>query len=537
MNPKMHHVRIFLAGMILILFGEGGIIYAQPAVITIKGRISGSADHISIPDALIFIKGTNLHATTGADGTFEIVLPHDRSLQIVVTCTGYKEFFRTIDTSDDGPGFLDIHLEEDVQQLGQVDIIKDKRQWEILSTPTVEPLSLALSTTTITREDILRTDSKTIIEAMAFAPGALIETRGRKVKQLFSVRGQRYPFPEFSINGVWQREFLETPYFFSTAGVERIEIIRSSAALLHGLSGMAGIVNIITKKYTEPETSAGVEYGTFNSLHTWFSHGSRVKNLSWSIGAGYDRTDGPAGVYAREKMLNLYGTMEWNPSPKISVTANIFHLNGMRQFIQAQYPATPALVSGRESYDPFVSSSVSLKALFRQSEKSSLEIQTFYTERRPEYVNEVTAASVSEDDYEIGTNIIESVSLGRSNILRFGALYNHWDAPNGKRFYAGRKTELQTVSGVIADEHEFGKWNVNAGFRWVKTYIDEYGAFGIDGTGSMFKQVDPLKDMWEPGTAQVTGGVVYNLNKNTIVSGNLVSGAVKPTGRGSERET
>ncbi|MCK4921001.1 MAG: TonB-dependent receptor plug domain-containing protein, partial [Bacteroidales bacterium] len=424
----------------------------------------------------------------------------------------------------------------DPKEIGQVSIIKNKREMEILNTPSMEPLSIDLSTTTISKEEIRRTASKTVIESMAYSPGVFIETRGRKVKQFFSVRGQKYPYPEYSINGVWQREFHETPYFFSSANVEKIEIIRSSAALLHGLSGMAGIVNIVTKKYSKPETIAELEYGSFNSSHTFLSHSGQQKSLNYSFNLGYDKTDGSPGQHAKEKILNTYGTLEWNPSDKVSITANIFHLNGMRQFMQAQYPAAASLIGRLESYDPFISSTVSLKASVRQNERSSLEIQSYYTNRRPEFNNEVTGITETEYDSEVGVNILESISLGKSNILRFGALYNHWNAPNGKRFYVGRKSELQTISGVITDEQDFGKLNINGGLRWVKTYINEFGAFNIDGSGSAFVQVNPIKDEWQPYTLQMTGGAVYSLNKQSMISLNMVSGSIKPR-EGSLDET
>jgi len=47
-------------------------------------------------------------------------------------------------------------------------------------------------------------------------------------KQLFSVRGQRYPYPEYSIDGALFREFYEMPYFLSSEDVQRVEVIRSA---------------------------------------------------------------------------------------------------------------------------------------------------------------------------------------------------------------------------------------------------------------------------------------------------------------------
>jgi outer membrane cobalamin receptor len=524
----MHPIKVLTVTVILMLTHAEGLVSAQAQHRVVTGKVVNSVTGSPVPDALISIEGTNTHSISDPQGDFEISLPGDGIFQLKASCIGYKAFRKQVDTSRDSLIYLEVNLLEDPKEIGQVNIIQDRREWEIFNTPTVEPLSLDLTTSTISQEDIRRSASKTIIESMAYSPGALIETRGRKVKQFFSVRGQQYPYPEYSINGVWQREFHETPYFFSSGNVEKIEIIRSSAALLHGLSGMAGIVNIVTRKYTEPETSAELEYGSFNSFHSSFSHGGQKKSFSYSFNLGYDRTDGPSGQHARESMVNVFGTLEWKPSPKLSFTANIFHLNGMRQFMQAQYPASANTIARLESYDPFISSSISLKAQVRHNEKSALEIQSFYTERRPKYVNEVTGTTERENDFEVGVNLLETISLGSSNILRFGVLYNHWIAPNGKRFYVGRKCDLHTVSGVISDEYRIGKFNINGGLRWVRTYINEFGAFSIEGSGTAFSQVEPITDEWQPGTLQITGGVVYNLNEQSMFSMNVVSGIVTP---------
>jgi len=62
----------------------------------------------------------------------------------------------------------------------------------------------------------------------------------------------------------------------------------------------------------------------------------------------------------------------------------------------------------------------------------------------------------------------------------------------------------------------------------VKTYINEFGAFNIDGAGGAFKDVDPIKNQWQALTLQMTGGAVYDLNLQSRISLNIVSGSVKP---------
>ncbi|MFC1545033.1 methyltransferase domain-containing protein, partial [Gemmatimonadota bacterium] len=129
--------------------------------------------------------------------------------------------------------------------------------------PRTESPGLEPTTSTVTRAAIDRQGAKTVVDAMNYVPGAWVESRGRKVKQFFSIRGQRYPYPSYALDGAWQREFHELPYFFPAEDVERIEIMRSSSALLTGLSGMAGVVNIVPRRYRRTTTSLQAEYGSF----------------------------------------------------------------------------------------------------------------------------------------------------------------------------------------------------------------------------------------------------------------------------------
>jgi hypothetical protein len=92
---------------------------------------------------------------------------------------------------------------------------------------------------------------------------------------------------------------------------------------------------------------------------------------------------------------------------------------------------------------------------------------------------------------------MQSVSPFSSNTLRIGGLYDHWSAPNGKRFYTGKECNTETFSGVIVDEQRVGPVTFDAGLRLTKTYLIDYAAFNIQGEGSAFKNVTPLHDIWE----------------------------------------
>jgi len=73
--------------------------------------------------------------------------------------------------------------------------------------PYTEPNSLFSSISKLSGAVIKKQGAVNLIEAMNYVPDGLIESRGRQVKQFFSVRGQKYPYPDYAIDGVWQKEF------------------------------------------------------------------------------------------------------------------------------------------------------------------------------------------------------------------------------------------------------------------------------------------------------------------------------------------
>ena len=112
-------------------------------------------------------------------------------------------------------------------------------------------------------------------------------------------------------------------------------------------------------------------------------------------------------------------------------------------------------------------------------------------------------------------------------MLRVGALYNRWVAPNGKRFYVGKRCDLETFSVVAVDEHSFGPLSLDAGLRWSRTYINRYGAFNIGGTPKGLQNVTPVTDQWEPSVITTSLGASYMLSPGLSLHLNLSSGNIK----------
>ncbi len=497
----------------------------------IRGTVRDAENSKPLESVNLILAGTGYGAISKPDGSFEIGGIPEGRYDLQASMIGFKPESQTVTVRRNAFVTVNIELIPDVVAFDSVIVIGRKQQ-NYIAMPNLEPLSLSAVTTRVSRDEIVTQGAVTLVDAMKYVPGAFTESRGRKVKQFFSVRGQKYPYPDYAINGIWQKEFHELPYFISASDIEEVEIIRSSAALLTGLSGLSGVINIKTRSYEKSETSVEADYGTFNTMHLHASHGGKYKDISYAAGVGYDKTDGPEDKNAAEEIGNVYGRVEWQATEKLGVSANLYYLTGKREIALAEPPAGKRFREQISSYDQVRSTLSNLKLKYTPSDNAVTELHVYYSDRKPIYrAVDMTTEEVmftSEKDHEWGVNLIQAINLSDRNTLRFGGLYNHWVAPNGKRFYVGRPCDLETISGVITDEHILGSVTLDAGIRWSKTYMNEYGAFDIGESGAQFTQVVPIINEWQPGTIQASLGATWNISPKSAVFYHSAVGNVKP---------
>ena len=307
--------------------------------------------------------------------------------------------------------------------------------------------------------------------------------------------------------------------------------MRSSAAILSGLSGMNGVVNIIPRRMAQGEISLTSEYGSFESYRVGAAVGGALGDkLEYTLSAGRPGTQGPSGKHAAEGITHLRGSFYWNPTPKLSITSHLMHLDGFRELARAIAPAGAKFQNTQEEYDPFRATLATVNALYSADGGATTDFTVNAVERNHIFRDESSdpATETAERDYEWSVNLLQSIPLAENNVFRVGGLYNHWAAPNGKRFYVGRRSDLETWSAVLADEHSVGDWTFDAGLRWMRTYINEYGAFNINGSASGLKNVEPITNQWEPGILTFNLGASWKASERFSFYGNFSRGGIKP---------
>jgi len=391
--------------------------------------------------------------------------------------------------------------------------------------PLTESPGLDTATSVVGEEEIKWIEAYSVTDAMKYVPGAWTESRGRKVKEFFSVRGQTYPYPEFLVDGAYFREFHEMTYFLPARSLERIDVLRSSAVLLHGPGGMNGMINLVPKRYTEPETTVTQIYGSDNLSRTEVTYGEGNERMSIGLGAGFRHTGGDKEMNAEENITNFYANLQYRPCEVLTLSMTHMAFFGKRELEMGEGGINPQFLTRRDVYDPMRTYVFVGKAHYHPNERASTEITGNYAIRRF-FGHRPGLLGWLEEDYEYGARVVQTLKPCDANTLRLGTTFNRWRTPTGKRFYVGSPGDIETYTAFIVDEHAFDGLLVNTGYRMTWEKVNRFGGFGVEGSPAGGLRAVLIEDDWSEPLGTYTLGVSHPLDKEWSLHGNFAWGQI-----------
>lgn len=498
---------------------------------TIEGIVRDFESGDPVYNANISVSQMHAGTSTDKEGYFKLMLPEGKFI-IKLSYIGFahKELSIQVPMAASEP--LIIGLKPVKIEMDNVDVFGNSIYAGLDTSINKIPVSILPDVTQVRATDIEKQGSVTLTDAMKYTPGGWTETRGRKVKQFYSVRGQKYPYPDYSIDGVWQKEFEETAYFLSALDIESVEIVRSSNALVKGLSGLTGVVDIKTRKPDRESISFLTKYGNHNQYVANLQYGNKINKVSFNTATVFFGTDGLPGRGGKERIANFHGNMEIKINNRLNFSAAASYIQGSREFVRIIEPGIPSILNRKEKYDPLRTLISYARFDYTGNDGSQTELQTSLTFRDADYesfnIQQETTTTHSDKDREYGFNLLHSRMISPTNRLRIGFLYNDWEAPDGKRFYAGRRCHLYTYSGVVTSEQKIRRFLLDAGLRLIGGYIDEWGGFGIEGSASGLQSVAPIENQPAQVEWQAVLGGSYVLSDFSSIHYNFSGGTIAP---------
>ena len=161
-----------------------------------------------------------------------------------------------------------------------------------LQSPASYPTSFS---TTIDLEEF-EGQFETTSELINLSPGVTVRDFGGfgQLKTV-SIRGSSNDQVVIMLDGIRINNSLGGGVDLSTipAGyIERIEVVRGGSSAIAGTDAIGGLINIITKKTSEPFTSVYATYGSFNTFVVNAAHAGKVGDLDYLLSFNHAQTDG-----------------------------------------------------------------------------------------------------------------------------------------------------------------------------------------------------------------------------------------------------
>ena len=241
---------------------------AAPALAQEQGGINGTVmDPLGarVPAAVVTLVGgpQPRETTSGSDGAFSFANLVPGLYQVVVSSPGFQSF-----TSE--PVYVGTGATPTVRATLQVSPL----QQAVVVTAAATEISQAQTGAPVTILDSATLDAlnkSDVLEALRLVPGAqIVQTGARGGAASMFIRGGNSNFNKILIDGAVANDIGGGFDFaqLSTAGVDRVEVMRQTNSVMYGSDALAGVVSIATRRGRTrvPEFTYAADAG---NLGTW----------------------------------------------------------------------------------------------------------------------------------------------------------------------------------------------------------------------------------------------------------------------------
>lgn len=320
-------------------------------------------------------------------------------------------------------------------------------------------LSIPASTEVFTRERLEEMDCRSVMDVMANIPGFIMSE---------SPSGNGYPGIRginshmcIMVNGVP----LAKDYYFqmgtmSTAGIDRIEVVKGGSAVLYGSSATTGVINIITNKGNENRIKVGAGSKSQKLLSGYA--GNKEFSVSYDFydttdsGLSYDASATRKVKYWRDKIKRTNYSVQFNPTDKVNVMF-LHNDKYARSGIENVGSAARGYWENKTRYDM-------LQASYSDKDFQAI---AYYQDRKWDYdmVNPKSSPGIESGKY-YGLNVKNKWNVGKT-ALTVGGEYeyekqNNWTPSGGTlkhsrnhgSLYFLTDTEISAKTGVIFGARE-----------------------------------------------------------------------------------
>ncbi|MCZ4245794.1 TonB-dependent receptor [Pedobacter punctiformis] len=407
---------------LLIIFSfiiSTGFAFAQNPV---TGIVKG-ANGITIPNATIKVRGTNIFVSADANGAFSIDAKQEPPFYIQVSSVGYKPQDFQILKLQNSP--IELVLVENTL-LDEI-VVTSRRRSEVLQ-------DVPIPITVIGGQAAENAGAFNVNRLKELVPSVQLYASNARNTTL-NIRGLGSTFGltndgidpgvGFYVDGVYHARPAATSTDF--LDIEQIEVIRGPQGTLFGKNTTAGAFNITTTKPTQtPSAKVELSVGNYNFIQAKTSiSGGVAKNLAAKLSISGTQRDGTIWntreerKYSGQNNIGFKGQLYYTPSDKLQVL-----LSGD---VSVQHPAGyPLVIAGvttteRSAYRQYAKIVSDLGYQQPKIDPFSREINTNTPWRHNQSIGGISL----NVDYKIGNGTLTSTTAWR---------FWNWDPTNDRDF-------------------------------------------------------------------------------------------------------
>jgi len=416
------------------------------------------------------------------------------------------------------------------------------------------------SVSTVTQEQLEDRKPQTLLDAVAYTPGARVGGYGFDPRyDAFTIRGIDVTYTGVFRDGLRQVNSPNGLFRLEPYGLEGITILRGPAASIYGASSTGGIVDLISKRPTFiPFREVEVQTGSYGRLQGAFdlSGPANADNTLFYRLTGLVRDAGTEIDAVRDDRAFIAPALTWRPNAATSLTL-------LGEYMDSTTGGTTAYVN---EYAPFVdrAGNITFKSIgatraflgderyndFRQKQGrigyefehhfndmftlrqrtrfSALGTnQEYVSSGSPGLVRETNWGIVSDTSLEsrvqtgaVGHTILTGLDVSR---LSYRSKEGFGGVPIGiDPVLAFRSNQTQTLAGIyIQDQLKWQNWRLTLGGRhdWLSSDF-ESGGTDYDRNDTKFTGRAALGYVTDFGLAPyISWGTSFTPNPGTLLSG------------------
>jgi iron complex outermembrane recepter protein len=541
---KIKVKRIYLS---LFLLLSTILVCAQSG--NIRGKVL-TTDNKPASYVNVFLKSCNIGTVTAEDGSFTISNIKQGGYMLTVSHAGLQTVETEVQVIGKQTAVVNILLNENGKQLDEV-VVEGRKTFNArpvtIGKAPIAPMDLPQSISVIGQEVIREQQAQRLSDVIKNVNGIYLASTRGSTQENFSARGY-----SFSNNNMFKDgSRINTGVMPELSSLERVEVLKGSAAILYGNVAPGGIVNMVTK---QPKFERGGELSFRTGNYDFYKpavdfYGPISKNIAYRINGSYETANSyrdnvhskryyvnPSllfkignktellvqGDYLKHDFTPDFGIGTYNNTKIPNVPRNTFY-GASWQYAKTQQTSANAVVKHQinEAWQ------VNASASYQQYNRDYYSTERIQALANGDWARPLNKIKNHEEYYVTQANLTGKFKTGNISHIFLSGI-------DADRYYTQTYGYNQPLIYDTINLFDFNKFArrtdipVTKEIRVISTPVNRYGAYVQDliSLSEKFKLLAGIR--WSYQDAQPADTLTFATNKHTRGIKNKVDKAFSP---------